>query len=105
VDGWCAPEPHPAWSHYRDRWLAVLERAREVVRYTLSDWDEWGYCDGEVHDWGGGMDRARATRNGLVEVECGDTRNDFYARPHLLPPAEPELDGCGLDLASGVDSE
>lgn len=82
-DGTVAVEPHPPWSHYRDRWLAVLERAREVVRLSLGDVDEWGVCAQPVHDWGGAMDRDRARRIGLIEIECGDTSNDFYARPSL----------------------
>jgi len=78
-------EPHPPWSNYRDRWLTVLARAREVVAgYALSDVGEWSPCDGEVHDWGGAMDRARAERIGLIPVECGDTANDFYARPSIV---------------------
>jgi hypothetical protein len=80
--------PHPPWSTFRARWLAVLERAREVAGWTLDDIDEWGICDGVVHDWGGWMDRDRAQRLGLIPVDCGvdeqGTRNDFYARPSLL---------------------
>lgn len=79
-------EPHPPWVSYRARWLAVLERAREVVSWRLDDVDEWGLCDGPVHDWGGTMDRARATRLGLLDVDCGGTSNDFYARPSQLEP-------------------
>ena len=83
-------EPHPPWSSYRERWLAVLAQAREVVAdYALSDVDEWSPCDSEVHDWGGAMDRLRAERLGLIEVDCGDTANDFYARPSQLD-VEPE---------------
>ena len=80
--------PHAPWSSFRTRWLVVLERAREVSTWTLDDVDEWGVCDGVVHDWGGWMDRDRAQRIGLVPVTCGvdeqGTRNDFYARPSLL---------------------
>lgn len=75
-------EPHPPWSQFRARWLAVLERARETVTVmTLDDVDEWGICDLPVQDWGGHVDRNRAARIGLVEVDCGETRNDFYCRP------------------------
>ena len=73
------------WSHYREQWLAVLARAREVVReYELSNLTDWGVCSSPVHDWGGSMDRDRAERLRLIEVECGGTRNDFYARPSLV---------------------
>jgi hypothetical protein len=83
-DGMVAVEPHPPWSAYRERWLAVLAQAREVIGWTLDDVDEWGLCEGEVHDWGGAMDRARAERIGLIPIDCGETRNDFYARPSLV---------------------
>lgn len=74
--------PAPPWAHYRDRWLTVLDQAREVVATLhLDDADEWSICEGDVHDWGGAMDRERAERNGLVQVDCGETRNDFYCRP------------------------
>lgn len=77
--------PHAPWGAYRERCLAVVERAREVVTWTLDDVDEWGVCDTPVHDWGGWMDRARAARMGLIPVSCGateqGTRNDFYCRP------------------------
>lgn len=81
-------EPHAPWASFRSRWLAVLARAREVTAdLTLDDVDEWGVCDTPVHDWGGWMDRDRAARMGLVEVECGvtedGTRNDFYCRPSV----------------------
>jgi len=74
-------EPHPPWVSYRARWLAVLDRAREVVSWRLDDVDEWSICEGEVHDWGGEVDEARAHRIGLVPVGCGETANTFYCRP------------------------
>lgn len=90
-------EPHAPWASYRARWLAVLERAREVVAdLTLDDVDEWGVCDTPVHDWGGWMDRDRAARMGLVEVQCGlteaGTRNDFYCRPSVADCAVVDVD-------------
>ena len=84
---------HPAvpWSHYRADWLAVYARAQEVVRnFSLSNIDEWGVCEAPVHDWGGSMDRLRAERLRLIEIECGETANDFYARPSLVAEAEEE---------------
>jgi hypothetical protein len=75
--------PGPSWSRYRDRWMQVLDRAREVVALDLSTSSEWSPCESAVHDWGGTMDRSRAERIGLIPVSCGDTRNDFYARPSL----------------------
>jgi hypothetical protein len=84
-DGTTRLRPAPSWGRYRERWLAVLARAREVVRaYNLSNIESWGVCQSAVHDWGGSMDRERAERLRLIEVECGDTRNDFYARPSLV---------------------
>lgn len=80
---------HPGlpWSQYRASWLAVLERAKEVVRrYELDNISVWGVCASPVDDWGGQMDHARAMRNGLREVECGETSNNFYARPNRRNP-------------------
>lgn len=84
-----AVQVHPGlpWSQYRGPWLAVLERAKEVVgRYALDNLQSWGVCPTPVHDWGGDMDHARATRIGLIQVTCagGQTSNNFYARPALV---------------------
>ena len=77
--------PNIPWSRYRESWMAVLARAEEVVRrYQLDNIGVWGVCTSPVHDWGGAMDRERANRIGLIEVECGETSNDFYARPSLV---------------------
>lgn len=96
VDGVVVLTPHAPWSSFRGRWVAVLERAREVVGWSLDDVDEWSICDDEVHDWGGWMDRDRAQRIGLIEIECGvsdeGTRNDFYARPSLISPENLPID-------------
>lgn len=92
ADGTAAVEPHPPWGIYRPRWLAVLAQARVVASYALDDVDEWGSCEGPVHDWGGSMDRDRATRLGLLDVDCGDTSNDFYARPSQLGVDRDEAD-------------
>lgn len=84
---------HPGlpWSQYRGSWLAVLERAKEVVqRFALDNLGVWGVCASAVHDWGGSMDRHRAERIGLVAVECGETSNDFYCRPRLSDCVRPE---------------
>lgn len=70
--------PHAPWSMYRDRWLGTIAIARRVIAGEIA-----ARCAEPVHDWGGRVDRGRARRLGLVEVECGDTRNDFYARPAL----------------------
>ena len=92
-DGSVRVLPAIPWSHYRDRWMAVLDRAREVVqRYELDNISVWGICHSAVHDWGGSMDRERANRIGLIEVECGGTRNDFYARPSLVEAEADEDD-------------
>ena len=83
-------EAMPPWSAYRSRWMAVLVRAREVTRLHLSETSEWSPCRSAVHDWGGVMDRERASRIGLIEVECGETSNDFYARPSLVGASDEE---------------
>lgn len=85
VGGAAHVRPMLPWAHYRESWMAVLERARQAVRdYTLDNITDWGVCASPVHDWGGSMDRGRAERLRLIEVECGETSNDFYARPHLV---------------------
>ena len=94
-------EAHAPWATFRARWLAILARAQEIVTTnTLDDIDEWGSCERAVHDWGGWMDRDRAERMGLVEVNCDtftsatdeagevvqtriETANDFYCRPSV----------------------
>jgi hypothetical protein len=83
-DGSARVVPHPPWAAYRARWLGILARAREVVGLSLATSGEWSVCGAPVHDWGGAMDRERATRIGLIEVECGQTANDFYARPSQM---------------------
>lgn len=65
---------HAPWSHYRDRWLALLEVADRVVAGELA-----ASCSPEA--WGGAVDRARARRLRLVEIDCGETRNAFYRFP------------------------
>lgn len=86
-DGSVAVDPHPPWSRYRGLWLAVLARARSVTALTLEGVGDWSPCARSVHDWGGAMDRARAERIGLIPVDCGETSNDFYARPSIVGAA------------------
>lgn len=68
--------PHAPWSHYRAAWLALYEHAGRVLEGEVVH-----QCEGNVSDWGGEMDRGRAERLRLIEVNCGDTRNSFYLRP------------------------
>lgn len=65
-----------SWSRFRARWLAVYETAGRVVRGDLEH-----RCTETPRHWGGPMDAARAARMGLVRIDCGDTRNDFYRLP------------------------
>lgn len=82
ADGTVLVEPHPPWSQFRARWLAVLERAREVVTWGEDVHEEHGMCAEPPDHWGGEVDRARAVRLGLVEIDCGPAvLNDFYRRP------------------------
>jgi hypothetical protein len=86
-DGSVDVERHAPWRAFRARCHAVFERAEEVVAtMTLDNVDDWAVCERPIHDWGGGMDRARAERIGLVPVACRvDTSNDFYCRPSVDP--------------------
>lgn len=85
-DGTYSIHPHPPWSSFRDRCLAVFARAEEVIAANpINTVDDWSVCMRPVHDWGGWMDRERAERIGLVAVDCGETRNDFYCRPGVDP--------------------
>lgn len=61
---------------YRGRWLELLAYCERVMRG-----EEASDCDEPPDDWGGSVDRARAERLGLIEIHCGETRNDFYRRP------------------------
>lgn len=91
--------PHPPWSQFRASWLRIYAAAREAVdTLTLDDVDEWGVCDGPVHDWGSPrLDHERAVNLGLLPVSCGvgdaSTQNEGWARPSRLPrPAPVEVD-------------
>lgn len=71
---WPGP-PHAGWERYRGQWLSVLERAREVVTWTLDDRDEWSVCDESPSDWAA---PEHPPSPGLTWVDCGRTRNRFY---------------------------
>ena len=75
----CSVERHAPWVSYRRPWLDLLDHARSIVRGDVAS-----PCASRPDDWGGAMDRDRASRIGLVEVDCGETRNDFYVRPSTL---------------------
>jgi hypothetical protein len=68
--------PHAPWGTYRERWLTLYETAGRVLRGEVTS-----PCVEPVLHWGGDMDRARAEAHGLLEIECGETRNHFYALP------------------------
>lgn len=91
-NGLVAIESVPRFSHYRWQWLELLAYAASIVDREP---EEVSPCASPVHDWGGSMDRERAARIGLIEVECGETRNDFYARPSLVQ--DDELVDEGVD--------
>lgn len=79
--GW--PMRGPSWSGYRAQWLALLDYARALVAG-----DAASTCAQTPHDWGGDMDSERASRLGLIPVDCGTTRNHFYLRPSLVAHRE-----------------
>jgi hypothetical protein len=62
---------HLPWSPYAERWERVLRRARAFIAGRLPD-----PCSGPTEHWGAGWVPSRPT---LREVDCGSTRNRFYA--------------------------
>ena len=74
------------WTLYRPQWFDVLETAEDVLTLDGSRAREWSPCASPVHDWSSLSDtsRARASRLGLVPVNCGTTLNIFYARPSVI---------------------
>lgn len=67
--------PHVPWGAVRARWLALYERAGEIVRGEHPN-----PCDGHVVDWGNDADAARylAANPDAVERSCGSARNRFF---------------------------
>jgi hypothetical protein len=82
-------EPHAPWSAFRARFLRHYEIAGEIVALTLDTHSEWSPCSEAPDDWGGEMDRERAERLRLIELECGDTDNDYYRRPSRVTDTAP----------------
>jgi hypothetical protein len=72
-DGICEVRRAPSWSRYRSLWLLLLATARLFV-----SGDKWDACTEWPDHWGGSMDREGALENGLREIDCGDTENDFW---------------------------
>jgi hypothetical protein len=73
------PDHFPAhldWEDYRPRWVDVMEFTRRLLAGRTRD-----RCRRSPITWGGPMDDWLAIRRGLVRVDCGDTRNRFWARP------------------------
>lgn len=68
------------WSHFRGRWLNILNRAKEFVKGNVTD-----PCAGYAHHWGmshpDSIDYIRATRAGWYRVDCGQTLNAFWWVP------------------------
>jgi hypothetical protein len=71
------------WSRYRQRWLDLYAYAGEVVARRVSS-----RCARPPDHWGCPMDRGRqcldherAIRAGLLPVDCGDSRNEFWTLP------------------------
>ena len=73
---WPAP-PHAPWAAYRERWLDVLARSRELVTWTLEDHEEPSMCEAPPVTWAAPW---HPPSPGLVPVACGETRNRFYTR-------------------------
>lgn len=67
---------HLPWERvWRARWLRVLALSRALVEGRVR-----GRCERAPIAWGGAMDRHLAARRRLTRVDCGQTRNEFWAR-------------------------
>jgi len=80
-------ECHGTWRNYTERWEEILGLAKELISRRVPVCPRANRYHGPVIAWGGEMDRKFAERRGLVEIDCGDTANIFYARPRATPPA------------------
>jgi hypothetical protein len=82
-DGSLTVRPHPGWGRYVERCERAMARVREVLAGERTH-----HCEREPHDWGGRVDRARARRIGLIEVNCSagdvETVGDYYVRASLV---------------------
>lgn len=73
---WPAP-PHAPWAAYRARWLDVLERARDLVTWTLDDHARDSMCSEPPTTWAAPW---HPPSPGLERIDCGDTLNRYYTR-------------------------
>lgn len=70
--GW--PRALP-WARYRPRWLAIVEHVRAITDGHVPD-----PCPaGQAMHWGCEADDVRAHRAGWTRLDCGPTRNHFWA--------------------------
>lgn len=56
-------------------WGRLRAHVRQLVRHGAPN-----PCNGRPITWGGDMDAERALEQGLVALDCGETRNTGYAR-------------------------
>lgn len=71
-----APQGWPADARFPAR---SWRRLREHVRRLVAGHEPLP-CDGRPITWGGAMDADNAAAQGLVALDCGETRNTGYAR-------------------------
>jgi hypothetical protein len=67
------------WRAHAGAWGRVRSLARSLVASGRHSPQCGAEGQRRVIAWGGEMDRWLAERRGLVEVDCGDTANRFYA--------------------------
>lgn len=63
-----------SWNAHREKWVAMLEHAQQILngeRAAECNPDHWGAPYGQ--------DLERARCSGWRELQCGDTRNKFWA--------------------------
>lgn len=73
--------PGPSWRRYRRRWLDLLAHARQIVRGHIRvscEPEHWGCPQDRLRQC---RDHERAVRAGWQLVDCGETKNEFWAVP------------------------
>lgn len=76
---------HGVWKLYSEAWLEILETAKKLYQRHHEDLPcpTANAFHGPVIAWGYKGDLWLAKRRGLIQINCGDTGNFFFAKPKL----------------------